>query len=40
MRGTDLTTLMVIPASRIGDYKIMESDSAQAGKTPLMERKA
>lgn len=38
-RGTDLTTVMIVTTSKTGDYKITESDAAQAGKTALMERR-
>ncbi len=38
-RGIDLTTVMVVTTSKPGDYRVMEGESAAAGKTPLLEHK-
>lgn len=38
-RSYDMTTIMVVTTSKVGDYRILEGDTAQCGKTPLMERK-
>lgn len=35
----DMTTIMVVTSSTVGDYRTLEGDTALCGKTPLLERK-